>query len=64
MAKRTEGMFGLFVEKPDGTAVRVEDLTPEERADMEKRMSERLSVVMSAYYSKHLDEFIAMKSLG
>lgn len=45
--------FKCYITGLDGVTRPFDELRPEER----QSMSERLSRVMSEYYSKHLDEF-------
>ena len=41
----------------DGTRKPLDELTPEELARCKKSMCERLSIVMSEYYSLHPEEY-------
>ncbi len=52
-----------FLERPDGTAVPFDELTPEEVADWKAKMSERLCRVMSRYYAQHPEEYERLESL-
>lgn len=47
----------VFMEYEDGRVVPFESLSREEVDAWRERMSKRLSIAMSAYYSNHLDEF-------
>lgn len=49
-----------FITFKDGRTIPVEDMTPEERERVKKSMNERLSRVMSEYFTRHPDEFEAL----
>ena len=46
-----------FVIFPDGRTVPVEELTPEEKTEWQRRMLRRLSENMSDYYTQHPEEY-------
>lgn len=46
-----------YITLKDGRTIPVEDMTAEERERVNKSVNERLSRVMSEYYSLHPDEF-------
>ena len=49
--------FACFVTMPDGRVRAVEDLTPEEKTEWQRRMLRRLSEDMSDYYTQHPAEY-------
>ena len=50
-----------FITLKDGRTIPVEDMTPEERERVKKSMSDRLSRVMSEYYSNHPEDLKALE---
>lgn len=56
-AKRKDLTFACFVTMPDGRVRTVEDLTPEEKSEWQRRMLRRLSEDMSDYYTQHPAEY-------
>ena len=50
-----------FITLKDGRTIPIEDMTPEERERVKKSMSERLSRVMSEYYSNHPEDLAALE---
>lgn len=59
MAKGKLG-YVCYVIMPERGPVPVENLTPEERAQWQQNMTQRLSENMSAYYTQHPDEYAAL----
>ena len=57
MAKKNKLTCKSFVIFPDGRTVPVEELTPEEKTEWQRRMLRRLSENMSDYYTQHPEEF-------
>ena len=49
--------FACWVTMPDGRVRAVEDLTPEEKTEWQRRMLRRLSEDMSDYYTQHPVEY-------
>ena len=47
-----------YITLKDGRTIPIEEMTPEERERVNKSMNERLSRVMSEYYSNHPDELL------
>lgn len=52
--------YKCFVSIGDAEPIPIDELTEEQIAECEKRMSERLSRNMSAYYNNRLNEFTQM----
>lgn len=52
-----------YIKLKDGRTIPIEDMTTEERTRVKKSMEERLSRVMSEYYTNHPDEFERLVSL-
>lgn len=63
MAKRPPLTVVGYIHLKDDRIIPVEEMTPEERARVNKSMNERLSRVMSEYYSLHPEEFDKLHSL-
>lgn len=54
---KRELTFACFVTMPDGRVRSVEDLTPEEKTEWQRRMLRRLSEDMSDYYTQHPEQY-------
>lgn len=54
---KKELSFACFVTMPDGRVRSVEDLTPDEKSEWQRRMLQRLSEDMSDYYTQHPAEY-------
>ena len=57
MARRKELTCVSYVLIPGRDPVPVDELTPEEHAQWQANMRERLSAELSAYYSQHPEEY-------
>lgn len=56
-ARKDDLTFVCYLILPDGTSVPWEETTEEQRQRFRERAAERLSRTMSAYYSRHPDEY-------
>ena len=56
-AKRKALTFACWIQMPDGRVRSVEDLTPEEKTEWQRRTLRRLSEDMSDYYTQHPAEY-------
>lgn len=54
---KKELSFACFVTMPDGRVRAVEDLTPAEKTEWQRRMLRRLSEDMSDFYTQHPAEY-------
>lgn len=54
---KRELTFACFVTMPDGQVRTVEDLTPAEKSEWQRRTLQRLSEDMSDYYTQHPAEY-------
>ena len=64
MAKRPPLTVVGYIHLKDGRTIPVEEMTLEERVRVNKSMNERLSRVMSEYYSLHPEEFDRLQGLN
>ena len=57
MAKKSEFEYKAYISIDGAEPILWESMTPEQAADVRRRMSERLSRSMSDYYSLHPEEY-------